>query len=392
MTRVHFHLTDPMGVGLSGCVALTPTRRVTTDSMLRLPIPVRVPLAGGEATVDVLPSSTQWVWRVSELVAGGTVRFVAIPDTDTVVEYAGLEDIDPRSLDVDSATLAAWEAATRQAQAALDGIRDVSESVARAESAATDAESALAEAKAFDLRVGEVRVADNTGEAGASVHGDWPSKLIDMILPRGPKGETGEPGAAGVPGPQGVPGERGDPFTFAKIYDSKNAMDADLTNDSIPVGAFVMISTGSIEDPENATMWVKSPSEWTFITDLSGATGLQGPQGIQGIQGPKGDPGEKGADGADGVQGLAATVHVGDVTTGEPGTPAVVENTGSPQDAVFAFTIPQGAKGDKGDPGEKGADGKDGVQIREAATLEEGLALSAEHPDDFIIVLEEATA
>ena len=386
MTRVHFHLADPQGAPLSGAVALTPTRRVTVGNMVRLPVPVSVQLADGEAVVDVLASTTQWVWRVSELVSKGVVRFVAVPDTTGTVEYASLEDIDPATLDVDSATLAAWEQTTRQAQEALDGIRNVGESVERAENAAEEAETALAEAKRFDLRVGEVRVTDTLAEAGASVHGEWPSKQLDMVLPRGPKGDTGATGATGVEGPQGPRGETGRPFSFAKVYASKADMDADLTNPDIPDGSFVMISTGSIEDPENATMWVKSSTEWTFITDMSGATGVQGPQGVQGIQGPRGETGDTGARGEQGTPGLAATINVGAVTTLEAGESATVTNTGNTSDAVLAFGIPQGAKGDKGDPG------KDGIQLHEAATLEEGLAWSTEHPDDFVVVLEEVSA
>lgn len=49
-----------------------------------------------------------------------------------------------------------------------------------------------------------------------------------------------------------------------------------------------------------------------------------------------------------------------DVTTGEPGTPARVDNLGTNRDAILKFTIPQGPRGEKGDPGTPGQDGKDG--------------------------------
>lgn len=83
----------------------------------------------------------------------------------------------------------------------------------------------------------------------------------------------------------------------------------------------------------------------------TGATGPQGPQGEQGPQGPKGDTGPQGpagADGEPGKDGAAATVTVGTVTTGEPGTDAAVTNTGTENAAVLDFVIP---KGEKGDPG-----------------------------------------
>ena len=66
--------------------------------------------------------------------------------------------------------------------------------------------------------------------------------------------------------------------------------------------------------------------------------------------------------GATGADGKAATIKVGTVTTGEPGTQASVTNAGTENAAVFNFTIPKGAKGDKGDTGEKGDTGATGPQ------------------------------
>lgn len=61
--------------------------------------------------------------------------------------------------------------------------------------------------------------------------------------------------------------------------------------------------------------------------------------------GLKGDKGEKGADGVNGNDGAAATIAVGNVTTGASGSDAIVHNSGTSNAAVFDFTIP------KGDPG-----------------------------------------
>ena len=49
--------------------------------------------------------------------------------------------------------------------------------------------------------------------------------------------------------------------------------------------------------------------------------------------------------GATGPTGSAATVSVGTVTTGDPGTQAAVTNSGTENNAVLDFTIPQGAAG-----------------------------------------------
>ena len=60
--------------------------------------------------------------------------------------------------------------------------------------------------------------------------------------------------------------------------------------------------------------------------------------------------GATGATGPAGTDGTAATVSVGTVTTGGPGTEAAVTNSGTPQNAVLDFTIPQGAAGTSGAP------------------------------------------
>lgn len=52
--------------------------------------------------------------------------------------------------------------------------------------------------------------------------------------------------------------------------------------------------------------------------------------------GPKGNKGD---------QGEAATIRIGTVTTGNPGTDAIVTNSGTETDAVLNFTIPRGEQG-----------------------------------------------
>jgi hypothetical protein len=98
------------------------------------------------------------------------------------------------------------------------------------------------------------------------------------------------------------------------------------STDGIEIGEFVLIDTGNVEDEENATLYIKSSEEYSFITDLSGAQGIQGPQGPQGEPGPQGLQGEQGIQGIQGEQG------------------------------------PKGDKGDKGDPGDIGPQGEQGIQ------------------------------
>lgn len=81
---------------------------------------------------------------------------------------------------------------------------------------------------------------------------------------------------------------------------------------------------------------------------MQGPPGPQGPKGDKGDTGPQGEPGAQGKDGIPGAKGdtgAAATVTVGTVTTGEPGTDAIVINSGTENAAVLDFTIPRGETG-----------------------------------------------
>ena len=65
--------------------------------------------------------------------------------------------------------------------------------------------------------------------------------------------------------------------------------------------------------------------------------------------------------GGGGGGGGTVTVNVGSTTTGQPGTNAIVTNTGTPQAVVLAFTIPRGDVGPTGATGPQGAQGPTGA-------------------------------
>ena len=74
----------------------------------------------------------------------------------------------------------------------------------------------------------------------------------------------------------------------------------------------------------------------TPIVSMNGELAMPEKVWMQGPPGPQGQQGEPGA---------AATVTVGTVTTGEPGTDAIVTNSGTESAAVLDFTIPKGENG-----------------------------------------------
>ena len=87
---------------------------------------------------------------------------------------------------------------------------------------------------------------------------------------------------------QGPQGPAGEAFKIAKTFASVDAMNKGFATDGVKTGQFVMIDTGNVEDADNAKLYVKGASSYTYITDLSVVTGMTGPQGPQGLQGPPG--------------------------------------------------------------------------------------------------------
>jgi len=127
--------------------------------------------------------------------------------------------------------------------------------------------------------------------------------------------------------------------------------------------------------PVEGTRWVNTLEirEYVFTFDANGAgywvevgIGSTGPQGEVGDIGPVGPVGPVGPQG---VQGPAATVAVGTVTTGEPGTSVAVSNAGTSGAAVLDFTIPRGAVGQTGAVGPQGPQGIQGPKGDDGASI-----------------------
>ena len=146
-----------------------------------------------------------------------------------------------------------------------------------------------------------------------------PDHILDFYLPRGATGATGATGAAGPAGATGATGNTG------------------------------------AEGPAGA-IGATGPTGATGAAGPAGATGATGDTGAEGPAGPTGATGDTGAEGPvgptgeTGPTGAAATITIGSVTTGDPGTEASVTNSGTSEDAVFDFVIPRGEPGGGGAP------------------------------------------
>lgn len=154
-----------------------------------------------------------------------------------------------------------------------------------------------------------------------------------VVGPQGPEGPQGEQGPQGEPGQNGTDGANG--ATFIPSVSAEGVIS--WTND------------GGLDNPNPVN--IKGPKGDRGDTGATGATGATGPQGPQGETGPAGPQGEQGpigptgAAGQNGQDGVSATIQIGTVTTGEPGTNAVVTNVGTENAGIFNFTIPRGADG-----------------------------------------------
>lgn len=142
---------------------------------------------------------------------------------------------------------------------------------------------------------------------------------------------------------------------------AKNAASLYATNAKNSAGEAKTYMDNAKRYSENVNVFTPSVSSdgvlsWTnkaglpnpASVNIKGAKGDKGDTGAQGIQGVKGDKGDKGDTGEQGLQGIAATIRIGSVYTGEPGTNASVTNSGTSTNAILNFTIPRGNPGSGG--------------------------------------------
>lgn len=145
-----------------------------------------------------------------------------------------------------------------------------------------------------------------SADAVSFADGQTFQQKLDAGLLKGQKGDTGaigpkgDTGPQGETGPKGEKGDTGEGFSIFKTYASVAAMNADKAN--VQQGKFVLIASNT-EDVDNAKLYVKGATDFTFLTDLSGAQGIKGEKGNTGATGPQGPQGLKGDTGATGPQG-----------------------------------------------------------------------------------------
>ena len=168
----------------------------------------------------------------------------------------------------------------------------------------------------------------------------------------------------------------------ANVDENGEVTDAEQIITPCPPGIlFVMAAIGELSSaanngfgqPVNQTLRIRFEKLMQGPRGEPGRDGAKGEKGDPGAKGDKGDPGapgargekgEKGDPGRDGSPGATGATPRFTVTavTGEAGTAASVTQSGTAENPMVEFTIPQGMKGDTGEKGEKGDPGKDTPQ------------------------------
>ena len=175
----------------------------------------------------------------------------------------------------------------------------------------------------------------------------------------------------------------------ANVNENGEVTDAEQIITPCPPGIlFVMAAIGELSgaanngfgQPVNQTLRIRFEKLMQGPRGEPGRDGAKGEKGDPGAKGDKGDPGapgargekgEKGDPGRDGSPGATGATPRFTVTavTGEAGTAASVTQSGTAENPMVEFTIPQGMKGDTGAQGEKGEKGDPGKDAPQEAVL-----------------------
>ena len=162
------------------------------------------------------------------------------------------------------------------------------------------------------LEIGTVETLPADQPATASITGESPAQKLNLGIPQGKQGATGNPGAPGNTGQNGV----------------------------TPTLAAGNVETLEPGQPATASVTGEGPEYQINLGIPRGQTGAQGAPG---------------QDGQDGQDGQTPTIAVGTVTTLDPGQDATAEITGETPNLTLNLGIPEGQPG------------QDGVQLNDNA-------------------------
>lgn len=125
MSKVHVSLHRDAAHGkapITGPMRFAPSRRRSDGRDIILPAGFDADLVDGEAIVELDATGPDWCWCAFEPTLRGAIRSVLVPEAgdDEVLEYEGLPDVDPSTLEPSPEALAGWTATLEEVR----GYRD----------------------------------------------------------------------------------------------------------------------------------------------------------------------------------------------------------------------------------------------------------------------------
>lgn len=327
--------------------------------------------AGG-TTGQVLTKSTDFDYDV---------KWAAPDDTALkVISDAGDEAVADIAEAQSSAVSAVEDAQTKGQSAITGAAAQALEAIGQTEQAAIQQVQTTGTAQVDDVNeAGEAKISEiNAANAHApqinKETGKWQTwdaeteSYVDTeIDAQGPQGQPGQDGSDGAQGEQGEPGVSagfGEPTASATTlaYGEQATVSVSASGPDtakvfnfefgIPQGA-----PGSGGGGQGGTVSVTvggtttgEPGTNASVTNSGDTQNV-----VLNFTIPRGETGQPGTNGEDGADGQAATITVGNVTTGDPGTDVIINNSGTENAAILDFTIPRGAPGANGQDGQSGA-------------------------------------
>jgi hypothetical protein len=185
-------------------------------------------------------------------------------------------------------------------------------------------------------------VATSTGQDPETTPASW-----TLVAAEGSVGPQGPDGPQGVSGAAAYDLLAAD-FTMPAVNATADATVEPGGGATFGIGQIVYVEpigylsitaiAGDVLTLENLGYGVNSaPGAIAATGKHVSGTGPEGPQGLQGNDGAAGGTGPAG------TPGVTPTIAVGTVTTGAPGTPVTIADSGTAPNSVFDFSIPKGA-------------------------------------------------
>lgn len=182
--------------------------------------------------------------------------------------------------------------------------------------------------------------------ADATITGDSPNYTLNLVLPKGAKGDKGADGTKGEKGDKGIDGTNGKDGLTTAI--SINGKTYNHVNGTITLPNYPTVPTKTSQLANDSGFITTIPQEYVTETEVGTAISSYITEHKAELKGDQGAKGEKGADGTNGKDGATPNITVGTVTTVEAGKTATASISGITPNLVLNLGIPKGANGKDG--------------------------------------------